>query len=82
MHTRPPPCPHAILAAVGKVESLDGIDEATAVEIGGIHQWVTVRERDHGPWHLAAANDDLAKVTSLVKICVGLVHLREFKLAI
>jgi pimeloyl-ACP methyl ester carboxylesterase len=42
----PSPDPRAILAAVGKVVSPNGIDEAKAVEIGGIHQWITVRGRD------------------------------------
>ena len=42
----PPPDPHAILAAIGKVVSPNGIDEAKAVEIGGIQQWITVRGRD------------------------------------
>jgi len=41
-----PPDPHAILAEVGKVVSSNGIDEAKAVEIGGIRQWITVRGRD------------------------------------
>ena len=41
-----PPDPHAILAEVGKVASDNGIDEAKAVEIGGIRQWITVRGRD------------------------------------
>ncbi|MEO8926114.1 MAG: alpha/beta fold hydrolase [Caulobacteraceae bacterium] len=41
-----PPNPHAILADVGKVVSSNGIDEARAVEIGGIRQWITVRGRD------------------------------------
>lgn len=40
------PDPHAILAEVGKVVSSNGIDEARAVEIGGIRQWITVRGRD------------------------------------
>jgi pimeloyl-ACP methyl ester carboxylesterase len=40
------PDPHAILAEVGKVVSANGIDEAKAVEIGGIRQWITVRGRD------------------------------------
>lgn len=40
------PDPHAILADVGKVVSDHGIDEARAVEIGGIRQWITVRGRD------------------------------------
>jgi pimeloyl-ACP methyl ester carboxylesterase len=42
----PPPDAHAILAAVGTVVSPNGIDEAKAVEIGGIQQWITVRGRD------------------------------------
>ena len=41
-----PPNPHAILAEIGKVVSANGIDEAKAVEIGGIKQWITVRGRD------------------------------------
>ena len=41
-----PPDPHAILAEVGKIVSSNGIDEAKAVEIGGIRQWITVRGRD------------------------------------
>ena len=41
-----PPDPHAILAEVDKVVSDNGIDEARAVEIGGIRQWITVRGRD------------------------------------
>jgi len=41
-----PPDPHAILAEVGKVVSSNGIDEAKAVEIGGVRQWITVRGRD------------------------------------
>jgi pimeloyl-ACP methyl ester carboxylesterase len=41
-----PPDPHAILADVGKVVSKNGIDEARAVEIGGIKQWIRVRGRD------------------------------------
>jgi pimeloyl-ACP methyl ester carboxylesterase len=41
-----PPDPHAILAEVGKVVSDNGIDEARAVQIGGISQWITVRGRD------------------------------------
>ncbi|MBS0333725.1 MAG: alpha/beta fold hydrolase [Proteobacteria bacterium] len=40
------PDPHAILADVGKVVSKNGIDEARAVEIGGIKQWIRVRGRD------------------------------------
>jgi pimeloyl-ACP methyl ester carboxylesterase len=40
------PDPHAILADVGKVVSANGIDEAKAVEIGGIKQWIRVRGRD------------------------------------
>jgi pimeloyl-ACP methyl ester carboxylesterase len=42
----PPLDPHAILATVGKVVSPNGLDEAKAVEIGGIQQWITVRGRD------------------------------------
>ena len=45
-HAESPPNPHAILAEVGKVVSSNGIDEAGAVDIGGIHQWITVRGRD------------------------------------
>ena len=41
-----PPDPHAILAEVGKIVTPGGIDEAKAVEIGGIRQWITVRGRD------------------------------------
>jgi pimeloyl-ACP methyl ester carboxylesterase len=41
-----PPDPHAILAEAGKVVSDNGVDEARAVEIGGIRQWITVRGRD------------------------------------
>jgi pimeloyl-ACP methyl ester carboxylesterase len=40
------PDPHAILATAGKVVSSNGIDEAMAVEIGGIRQWITIRGRD------------------------------------
>jgi pimeloyl-ACP methyl ester carboxylesterase len=40
------PDPHTILAAVGEVVSNNGIDEAKAVRIGGIRQWITVRGRD------------------------------------
>ncbi len=40
------PDPHAILAEVGRIVSSNGIDEAKAVEIGGIRQWITVRGRD------------------------------------
>ena len=40
------PNPHTILAEVGKVVSPNGIDEAKAVEIGSIRQWITVRGRD------------------------------------
>ncbi len=44
------PNPHTILAEVGKVVSPNGIDEAKAVEIGDIRQWITVRGRDrHNP---------------------------------
>jgi pimeloyl-ACP methyl ester carboxylesterase len=38
--------PHAILGEVSRVVSPNGIDEAKAIEIGGIRQWVTVRGRD------------------------------------
>jgi len=49
-HAEPPPNPHTILAEVGKVISANGIDQAKAVEIGGIRQWITVRGRDrHNP---------------------------------
>jgi len=49
-HAEPPPNPHTILAEVGKVASANGIDQAKAVEIGGIRQWITVRGRDrHNP---------------------------------
>jgi pimeloyl-ACP methyl ester carboxylesterase len=41
-----PPDPHAILAEAYKVVSDNGIDEAKAVEIGGIKQWITVRGKD------------------------------------
>ena len=41
-----PPDPHAILADVGKVVSKNGIDEARAVEIGGIRQWIRIRGRN------------------------------------
>jgi len=41
-----PPDPHAILAEYGKIVSDHGIDEAKAVEIGGIRQWITVRGRE------------------------------------
>lgn len=41
-----PPDPHAILAEYGKIVSDHGIDEAKAVEIGGIQQWITVRGRE------------------------------------
>lgn len=40
------PDPHAVLAEVGRIVSDHGIDEAKAVEIGGIKQWITVRGRD------------------------------------
>ena len=42
----PPPDPHGILADYDKIVSDHGIDEAKAVEIGGIPQWITVRGRD------------------------------------
>jgi pimeloyl-ACP methyl ester carboxylesterase len=41
-----PPDPHAILAETQKIVSPNGIDEAKAVDIGGIRQWITVRGRD------------------------------------
>lgn len=41
-----PPDPHAILGEVGRIVSPNGVDEAKAVEIGGIRQWITVRGRD------------------------------------
>ena len=41
-----PPDPHAILAEYGKIVSDHGVDEAKAVEIGGIRQWITVRGRE------------------------------------
>ncbi len=41
-----PPDPHAILAQTQKIVSPNGIDEARAIEIGGIRQWITVRGRD------------------------------------
>lgn len=40
------PNPHAILGEVSKVVSPNGIDEAKAIDIGGIRQWITVRGRD------------------------------------
>src|SRR6266704_2906800 len=44
------PNAHAILREFNKVVSSNGIDEAKAVEIGGIRQWITVRGRDrHNP---------------------------------
>jgi pimeloyl-ACP methyl ester carboxylesterase len=45
---KPLPNPPAILAEVGEVVSSKGIDEAKAVEIGGISQWITVRGRNRG----------------------------------
>ena len=49
-HAESSPNPHTILAEVGKVVSPNGIDEAKAVDIGGIRQWITVRGRDrHNP---------------------------------
>ena len=45
-HAESAPDPRAILAEVGKVVSANGIDEAKAIEIGGIRQWITVRGRD------------------------------------
>ena len=40
------PDPHAILGDYGKIVSVNGIDEAKAIEIGGIQQWITIRGRD------------------------------------
>ena len=40
------PDPRAVLAEVGRIVSDHGVDEAKAVEIGGIKQWITVRGRD------------------------------------
>src|SRR5438552_1261540 len=40
------PNAHAILREFNKVVSSNGIDEAKAIEIGGIRQWITVRSRD------------------------------------
>ncbi len=45
-HAESLPNPHKILAEVGKIVSPNGIDEAKAVEIGGIRQWITVRGCD------------------------------------
>src|ERR1700741_1624199 len=45
-HAQTPPDPHATLAATQKVVSDNGVDEAKAVEIGGIKQWITVRGKD------------------------------------
>jgi pimeloyl-ACP methyl ester carboxylesterase len=45
-HAESLPNPHAILADVAKVVCPNGIDEAKAVEIGGIRQWITVRGHD------------------------------------
>ena len=45
-HAEAPLNPHKILAEVGKIVSSNGIDEAKAVELGGIRQWITVRGRD------------------------------------
>ena len=41
-----PPDSRAILGEVRRVVSDHGIDEAKAIEIGGIRQWVTIRGRD------------------------------------
>jgi pimeloyl-ACP methyl ester carboxylesterase len=40
------PDPHAVLAEADRVVSDHGIDEAKAIEIGGIRQWITIRGRD------------------------------------
>ncbi len=40
------PDPHAILADYGKIVSAGGVDDAGAVKIGGVQQWITVRGRD------------------------------------
>jgi pimeloyl-ACP methyl ester carboxylesterase len=40
------PDPHAILAEAQKVVADNGIDEAKAVDIGGVRQWITVRGKD------------------------------------
>ncbi|HEV7166003.1 MAG TPA: alpha/beta fold hydrolase [Gammaproteobacteria bacterium] len=45
-HAGTAPDTRAILADVGKVVASNGIDEAKAVSIGGIQQWITVRGRD------------------------------------
>jgi len=45
-HAESTPNPHTILAEVGKIVSPNGVDEAKAVDIGGIRQWITVRGRD------------------------------------
>lgn len=45
-HAESLPNPRKILAEVGKIVSPNGIDEAKAVEIGGIRQWITVRGCD------------------------------------
>src|SRR5947208_1184641 len=45
-HAESSPNPHTILAEVGKIVSPNGIDDAKAVDIGGIRQWITVRGRD------------------------------------
>ncbi len=41
-----PADPHALLAEADRVVSDHGVDEARAVEIGGVSQWITVRGRD------------------------------------
>jgi pimeloyl-ACP methyl ester carboxylesterase len=43
---QPSPDPHVVLGEVERVVSSHGIDEAKAINIGGIRQWITVRGRD------------------------------------
>src|SRR5258708_1089924 len=38
--------PQAVLGEVGRTVPPTGVDEAKAVDIGGIRQWITVRGRD------------------------------------
>lgn len=47
-HAVEPADPRAILAEYGKIVSADGVDDAEAVQVGGIRQWITVRGRDRG----------------------------------